>query len=570
MTLYIFLSSVSLEELYLSPNKRTYQAALDSMVKQLGPAKTVIRQAITNKRRVCIVVDQPEQQKIGRGNLLFQLGISPTRDNTECLQLKYPNELLDVLSRKRTRPIVINLSTQGLAEQTRQLLGLFDPIIIDTTPTNQPSSDIANPSNTANDWQRKALTALTCPPMPDFLSATKHGQKKPFTSVTQIVSSEKNKFNHLVYNARKFNEVQSLNKQPTKYQTHHYLKAGLPLNILPEVIGQEFLRLWLPNQPKTRVVVMNDNQTAFVRSKAVNATCSLSDKNKNNPSFKANLLTSNNNLGKVLICLRHLRSRDAKLAHFLIKERQFKDKQFISIDGGEHFWFNPNDYKFTIDDINALPDVFPENFSPWNWLDIYYEDEKQPFPSFFNPVFSQQLKSATHFQQSINEGILIILLTTDRMIERMINYIGFEDESFHRLIEREVMLHFNMDPENIGTSWSANDPDINKKIIANKINKYVEFMLIMRDQLLEAIHKDQKFIHYLHSSAATVALQKQIDYLETFTLSGKEKLMTPEMLNEVREVFNILQEEYKLIAVSIDEEDTTSEESDSPTRSLKN
>lgn len=515
MALYIFLPLSKVVGVKSAQDDNFVQNVLNELVLQLTPATKVLQTAIDKKYQIIIFVQYQYYDFIDIASVIKLLKIS-YQDPLSC-RLKFSGQLYEKICNTFRRPIALNLTGEILAADVVTLLTSYETLLFDNYAS----------SNNPLEWEKTVVNALINRPAPDFLSATKRGNPRPFDKVFSLPHTKDNNFSHPVYVGFKLFTANVSENVNAKWISKHFLKQVRPSTALKEIFSGELLRLWLPHQPKVRILIRGN--TCYIQSKDACATQSLQQAIDSGVDLQLVLNESDCNLGQVLFFSRLLRNRDLKLDNLMLQHLY----RIINIDHGEFFWFDNNRYAFAVEDIKALPEPILLHFAPWNWLNN---------ASVFTPVVLKQLQDNSYFQQSINHGILLYLLTTNAMVEKIINHWTIDNKEFIALLKQEITLDINANPSNQWTKWTSEDIET---ITRAKLQEYLDFTITMRSVLLASLNDYPAFKAYLQSDLATSKVNEYIHYLERFTLSGKDKLMTHEMLIEVKDIFKRLCDFFK-------------------------
>ncbi len=258
-----------------------------------------------------------------------------------------------------------------------------------------------------------------------------------------------------------------------------------------EVIAQELFRLYIPNQPKTRLVVDHKNVIISVASEEVkNFTTPY---NLPNDDMKNGILSGKyTGLGNLCVMALFLNEDDFKPGNVALS-----NNQFIKIDGDWCFGNlrlenpNRNDNIITEAVIADLPFVY--NYEAYNWLnhrtaELLYES---PFLDF-------RMSNHSGFRQEVNEQILKVLLTPPELL-------------------KDFFQHYN------------NPVAEKNNILAPALN----FLVGRQNQLLKSALDNASFLNYLESNEAKLVVSQFKDALANFKTSEKNFLITSKNKSEI-------------------------------------
>ncbi len=262
---------------------------------------------------------------------------------------------------------------------------------------------------------------------------------------------------------------------------------------VPEVVAQEFFRLIINYQPKTRIY-KNAQGKIYVVSKSAVGVESLEKLRNADPEKVRHNINSGKykGLGFILVLALLLQETDLKLGNILLD----KNNRLVKIDGDRCFSgvIHPekysNDYKITTEDLLNLP--FLNIFNAGNWLDIIKNGE--PNPAYSEGIadgkpllIDPDLKNKPHFRLEINQAILKVLMIPSHFIK---DFVG----------------SYTNDPEEV-------------KLLTKLISKRI-------DHLREAALNETSFQKYVTSSAGKKHAQESLIELCDFTTMGKNHLFT--------------------------------------------
>lgn len=175
-----------------------------------------------------------------------------------------------------------------------------------------------------------------------------------------------------------------------------------------ELLSQEFFRLIIPHQPRTKIARNFVTGTYFILSEEIDGYRNLpigTPQNFANGTFTG--------LGQVLVCSMFLQEIDLKNGNIGLNNRN----QVLKIDGD---WCFAEDrwggiYNLTPESIASLP--YPAGFYTFNWLDLTINGVKQHSHNIIN----QTLTHSAQFRNEVNQAILKICLIPDSFIDRFVD-----------------------------------------------------------------------------------------------------------------------------------------------------
>jgi hypothetical protein len=251
-----------------------------------------------------------------------------------------------------------------------------------------------------------------------------------------------------------------------------------------ETVANEYLRLLMPWQPKTRTLVDNDGEVC-VMSKGVKGFIPCED-NTYNLKFIAETYVEMQlscGAGELLVAAMMADEIDFRFPNMGFDENGHLTK----IDGDRcfaRFWDKTRTPSvITAKDLNNLP--FVTDYKPSNWFNIILSEKAMPDSEMPSVVF--QLVNNPLFRREINRGILKNLLLDDNLLR-----------------------HF------FGTYVS--DPTHSDALRKDIIDR--------RDQLQTAALQNVSFQTYLQSPDAADDLQQFKKQLGEFKTTGKKFLLT--------------------------------------------
>jgi hypothetical protein len=240
----------------------------------------------------------------------------------------------------------------------------------------------------------------------------------------------KTNFTNNIYLVKK--KISGKNIDHDKFKNIWFLKNIHPDKVVLEVVAQEFFRLILPRQPKTRMVLYkNDISLISSLSKGI---MDFNPFQRMNPSdLKQKIISGEySGLGEILVLSLVLNEVDLKLSNIGIDNLG----RIIKIDGDWCFarldsWFENENFSITSNDLDRLP--FITEYFSYNWLDIIKEEKYQSSSEFIEVDFSVN----ESFRLDVNNTILKIILLSNEMINAFVkNYI--EDEEGSSFITTEI------------------------------------------------------------------------------------------------------------------------------------
>lgn len=235
-------------------------------------------------------------------------------------------------------------------------------------------------------------------------------------------------FSNPVFRVRKkppISDKPNKNSNRQKYKNVWYLKGPLTKNIaIREVLAQEFIRLFMPNAPKTRLVRDKDG-SYYVLSKEIPGFRDVMDmlSHDDTTSFTDGKIKG---LGEIVVLALLLKEIDLKLGNLALDDKN----NLFKIDGNMCFanfleGFNTKQYCITNEELEALPRL-NERYAR-NWLFFIDGDaETSLLP----------IKQAIHFEPSdtfrteVNQTIFKLLLLPKKIVKDFISiYAGNAEEA---------------------------------------------------------------------------------------------------------------------------------------------
>lgn len=268
----------------------------------------------------------------------------------------------------------------------------------------------------------------------------------------------------------------------TKYSYFWFMKRE-PKSSIPtkEVIGQEFFRLLIPYQPKTRLLVDNDmygsRHKYYVISKEIPKFKKFHE--LNHAVLKKKLLNGTyKGLGDILVASLFLREDDLHSGNIGVDEQG----RVVKIDGG----FTLESKKtVTEKDIAALPKLnktYPKN---WIGMSVWSRELEKSIINTDNE-FANAMREESDFRREINRMLLRISVLPEELIQKFIQ--SYEPTSAEEAVIANIIKQSQLEIR----SAANNNPD---------------------------------FLSYLYSADAKEDLNEYLDYLDTFKTTGKHFLM---------------------------------------------
>jgi hypothetical protein len=253
-----------------------------------------------------------------------------------------------------------------------------------------------------------------------------------------------------------------------------------------EVVAQEFYRLLMPWQPKTRIA-RDEDFNLYVLSKGSDNSISLAS--CDSVVLRNELLSGAlKGYGKVSVASLFLNETDAKPGNMLVDTQG----NLLKIDGDWCF-SRLRDSRFqdtsaiTGEDIGRLPVVL--DYEPYNWIDLYREGTVSS-KYLLDPettIISRDLGKSPSFRQEVNEALLNILIMPRELLKTFVkSYI--HDPVEVKLLTREME------------------------------NRYA--------QTFSAAMQDPSFKNYLQSAEAEKYLTQCSKLMSEFKTQGKTPLVT--------------------------------------------
>jgi hypothetical protein len=274
-----------------------------------------------------------------------------------------------------------------------------------------------------------------------------------------------------------------------KYTYEWIAKKIEILVLLHELVGQEFLRLLLQSQPKTRFITNANEDTTYILSKAVKGFRPLSDKALVN-ALKDYYKTDRYNialLAELLIFAVLLNEIDLKLGNLGTDYRNFT----VKIDGdwlfaelrlllSEKGRDRLKQVNFNIPDdiLDRLP--FPGTYEAWNWLDIIEENKF----NVTSRVVDANMKNIPKYREGSNKALLKISIIPDELVYSFVKTYyemarGFIDDA---LLDKHMQLTYNFikTRKNTFTGLALNNHSFQKFIqrdVTLYVNGYADYVM---------------------------------------------------------------------------------------------
>lgn len=272
-------------------------------------------------------------------------------------------------------------------------------------------------------------------------------------------------------------------------QTTWYLKSGICYqNAIREVVAQEFFRLFIPNQTKTRLIEpekLSPSGNDFgVISKEVPGYRPLSDCSSKELIEKVNS-GEYVGIGEILVIALLVDEYDLKFGNMCLDE----NNKIVKLDGDLAFSTLQAEEETEIvteEDISHLPCL--RNHKAGNWLD-YYQVHTQGDDEYIQknedaPVANAYAKSEV-VRDEINRALMKVLLMPQNVIKEFIE--------------------------------SYVDHSMEKKFLIDEVMK-------RKRMISHAALKNESFRNYLVTSEASQQLDGFIEHISAFKTTGKNEL----------------------------------------------
>ncbi len=259
------------------------------------------------------------------------------------------------------------------------------------------------------------------------------------------------------------------------------------IEALAEVLTQEIMRLILPQQPKTRRFINEEQKTYyFILSKEIPEFNDKFFLEPNNNQFILN--GSITGLAATQILALWLNEIDFKAGNVGVNQQG----QVIKIDGGLSFitlnsgfkYLHDKDYRITSDDLEALPNLIHYQASNWlhhiRWNKKNYAEKKEP----------------TELDKQINQNIAF----KNEVYQTILRIISLPDALIHFFTQNYIKNH-------------------------SDVNKFSNFMIQRKQQLEEAASKISGFKKYRRSNLGQNELFKFLNNLRNFKTMKKVYLL---------------------------------------------
>lgn len=249
-----------------------------------------------------------------------------------------------------------------------------------------------------------------------------------------------------------------------------------------ETLAQEFFRLIIPTQPRTRVAYNPASNVYYTLSEEVLEFSPL-------PTGCPDQFAKGAfpNLGRIMLVSILLHEVDLKNGNIGLD----KLKNVVKIDGDWCFAairYRAFSYKeITPKLLDNLP--FIVGYDAFNWLDIYQQGIAQ-----FSSIVDENLTVAEHFRAEINEAILKVALLPEFYIRALV-------DSFMP--------------------------------IRVEADQFISFLKRRCEELALAGLSSESFIQYFLSGAARECVVQHLHHLKTFKVHGDYAILKPEELEVV-------------------------------------
>jgi hypothetical protein len=321
--------------------------------------------------------------------------------------------------------------------------------------------------------------------------------------------------------SKEFNEDASLQK----FKNIWYMKKeGDPQRANREIVAQEFFRLIIASQPKTRLATTGTRDGTYILSKEVEGYQPLATMDK--ADFQQGITSGRyHGFGQVLVCSMVMKEKDLSVYN-LGKD---KNNNIIKIDGGgclTELSASAKSSSFTSTDIDRLP--YPNDYAT-NWLDLVNQGINSPVSEFVTP----DLATNKLFREDVNIGIMRILSIPSELIKTFVTSI------------------------------------VNNRMEAMKIT---EEILAQIAQLEMAALNNTHFKSFMQTPVAQTSFEEHVKHLQSFKLPTKEFMLPMETIDESK-LDEITEEETedevelessnktdKFFAISEEEEDEEEED----------
>ncbi|WP_342146959.1 hypothetical protein [Rickettsiella endosymbiont of Aleochara curtula] len=319
--------------------------------------------------------------------------------------------------------------------------------------------------------------------------------KKPYKNLNNFeylktLNNNNNNFSHQVYFLKKFKNGTSKSQWYAKFLGENKKEVIL------ETLAQEFYRLILSQQPKTRWVCMPGNEAAIKQSSEYYVISKeISDFDEHFFLFpKKNKLILDNSitgLAATQVLALWLNEIDFKAGNVGVDG----DGKVIKIDGGlSLIKLNPKfnnlhegkNLDITKADLKTLPNLV--NYEACNWLNQIHWNLNERRAIKKEPTkLDKKIKKSTYYKNELYQTILRIISMPDELIQFFIQ------------------------------SYIANPSDI---------TKFSNFIIVRKQQLALAAEQISAFNKYRQSNPAREEIIDFLKYLRTFKTMRKFFLLT--------------------------------------------
>ncbi|RUR09116.1 hypothetical protein [Legionella sp. km772] len=244
-----------------------------------------------------------------------------------------------------------------------------------------------------------------------------------------------------------------------------------------ELLAQEFFRLIIPSQPETRIASHPYFSTYVILSEEIAGYKPLPVDSPAN--FTKGFYPG---LGQIMITSIFLQEIDLKNGNICLN----KNNHVIKIDGDWCFAamrdssFKHYKKAITPELLATLP--YPFGYSAFNWLDMTVKGVAQQS----SRMVEDDLASAPHFRQEINEAMLKILLLPDDYIKKFV----------------DAFIPFTI-----------------------KADLFIDYIKTRREELKHAALQDDFFKLYLKSRLAKEHMNQHLLQMQSFVANGNYPIM---------------------------------------------
>ncbi len=253
-----------------------------------------------------------------------------------------------------------------------------------------------------------------------------------------------------------------------------------------ELIAQELLRLFIPRQPKTRLVYDEKNDCEYVMSKQVSGYRSLETVSRE--ELKQGIKTGKyTGLGEIQIMALFLNEIDLKFDNMCLNDLN----QIVKIDGDRCFaqinGFQSAKYAITEKDITALP--FIKDYYAYNWLDLI------------------------EYEMMAKDIYLPIKKTSRSLDIEMVSNAGFRAEI------NKTMFKIMMMPDQLLADFIACYP-----VTDSQLADLYEELIERKEQIAHAATRNQSFCEFISGMEAVNVAHDFVEELRSFHTMGKHQL----------------------------------------------